>query len=933
MANGPRRRASSPMRRTALSGIPEASPPPPPARTITPGPNAFALRAAEVDAHRLQSNAFYQQATAAETARLQTLQDQEMAARLELAPPTTAHPALRENFHLGDSFLRTNLMANQAAFTQAKSSTLKPGQSPPLQLLPEEGFQANPTDRSVIEGFHEELEPNNSGNKTGRTRVFKYTPKLRSSEFGESVGPATPQKKRGGVLNWAAGDEQPGSPKKSIFEKLKRTAARTLQAPTPTSSYSIERGDSGGEALPPKVKAVLSTTPQNTSSLGLSPSKKLGMLARKATGAVFSSEMAKARCALGSEQQATSAGARKVNFSASVGSKTPARELRPKVRRVASQPQRQLRHEQDEDKLANHTLVSGVLHDNSLQYIDRQIPPTPPAKDTPPHEKKLKADQEEADRILAAHKERCENQAVIPNKMTHRKPVVAATRQREMQQKAESKLASPLHHKVFGDDTPTRETFKLVGEDGRTSPTKSGTYARKNLPTIVKAPSFRSMQAENHDDLQDEHSHGEVKKCVDGLGIDGVRDIPENFYKGDPNVTYSPSIYNDDWSTNVNVSNQTSADTLHSTGMSKPSPSIPNTVEHVGQPSSLAPPTSAAQYHQLINDSPTPSRVSPAITGRASSRSSSKGTISLAYPGLASDPSRMNLLADLDTRRGSASDTRRPHCTRTTPADASFDAMMDMSDESDEDPPQPSPNHAYSHPSAEPSPLYLPSSEEFSPVVPSTPKRKGNNESLSASPSPQKTLTPSRNRGRIEDYKNSPLARDVESFPVESQALQLPPPQLKPLTPTIVATPHAASPETFLGAPEETPLVVSPAGKAFVPIESLLTSTSAVQSDPQNVDNIKPGPVHDTSSLAQHRQAGNDYDGLFAQPINREEFESLRYLTDALSVQNNALKAELALHKKMKAEKEEGELAQVLAEMGGLKQRIEGLMKEKKGGN
>ena len=148
-----------------------------------------------------------------------------------------------------------------------------------------------------------------------------------------------------------------------------------------------------------------------------------------------------------------------------------------------------------------------------------------------------------------------------------------------------------------------------------------------------------------------------------------------------------------------------------------------------------------------------------------------------------------------------------------------------------------------------------------------------------------------------------------------------------------MATPHAASPETFLGAPEETPLVVSPAGKAFVPIESLLTSTSAVQSDPQNVDNIKPGPVHDTSSLAQHRQAGNDYDGLFAQPINREEFESLRYLTDALSVQNNALKAELALHKKMKAEKEEGELAQVLAEMGGLKQRIEGLMKEKKGGN
>jgi hypothetical protein len=65
-------------------------------------------------------------------------------------------------------------MANQAAFTQAKSSTLKPGQSSPLQLIPEEGFQANSTDRSVIKGFHEELEPNNSGNETGRTQVFKF---------------------------------------------------------------------------------------------------------------------------------------------------------------------------------------------------------------------------------------------------------------------------------------------------------------------------------------------------------------------------------------------------------------------------------------------------------------------------------------------------------------------------------------------------------------------------------------------------------------------------------------------------------------------------------------------------------------------------------------------------------------------------------------
>ena len=57
---------------------------PPPARTATPGSNAFALRTAEVDAHRLRGNAFYQQALAAEDA---CRQDQEMASRLGL----TAH--------------------------------------------------------------------------------------------------------------------------------------------------------------------------------------------------------------------------------------------------------------------------------------------------------------------------------------------------------------------------------------------------------------------------------------------------------------------------------------------------------------------------------------------------------------------------------------------------------------------------------------------------------------------------------------------------------------------------------------------------------------------------------------------------------------------------------------------------------------------------
>jgi hypothetical protein len=463
-----------------LSGIPEASPPPAAstsgrrvvtptnnallsqtARPVTPGPNAFAIHAAEAEAHRLRSNAFYQQATTAENARQQAVQDQEMAG-LELTPPTAVHPALRENFRLGDSSPTPNLMANQMAVTQAESTT--PFNS--LKLIPEEGCQGKPTGRNFIEGIREELEPKNSVDETGRTPVFKYTPKLRSSEFSKPAGPATPQKKKGGVFNWIASeDQEPGSPKKGFLEKLKLTTARTRQAPTSTSVYSVKRGDSGGEALPPKAKAVLSTNPQNF-SLGRSPSKKLGMFARKASDAVFSSEMTKTRRSLGAnEQQATNTATRKVNFSAFVGSKTPARELRPRTKRYVSQPQRQLRPEKGEDKLATHADVNGVFQPQRLQYFDRENPPTPPAKDTPPHEKKLKTEKEEADRILKAqhdesdrileaHKALSENQAEVVKKMSLRKSVVTDAPRREMQQKPDSKLTSALDNRVFEDDTP-----------------------------------------------------------------------------------------------------------------------------------------------------------------------------------------------------------------------------------------------------------------------------------------------------------------------------------------------------------------------------------------------------------------------------------------------------------------------------------------------
>jgi hypothetical protein len=51
----------------------------------------------------------------------------------------------------------------------------------------------------------------------------------------------------------------------------------------------------GGELLPPKAQAVLSTPPKKPTTLGRSPSKELGMLARKVSDAVSSSKTPKTR--------------------------------------------------------------------------------------------------------------------------------------------------------------------------------------------------------------------------------------------------------------------------------------------------------------------------------------------------------------------------------------------------------------------------------------------------------------------------------------------------------------------------------------------------------------------------------------------------------------------------------------------------------------
>jgi hypothetical protein len=720
MAYTPYAPSSSHSRRsggTPLPGIPEASPAPvrpEPVRAVTPGPNSWAIQAEKVHNHRLASNAFFQQ---------------EMAKR-KLTPPTAIHPAFRDDFNLATSqshtaptVIRDSGLTTMSPFMQAAG--LAPP-TPPM-LVPEDCSQALPTDRGFIEEHREQLNHRNSGIETERTPVFQYTPKVGVSEFSKSSSHTTPKKKKVGVLDWVASSEQTKSPRKGFLGKL---GFNTPRVPQPTSQGDSRGYNVDGETLPPKAKAVLSSSPHK-GNLGRTPSKKhKGLFSSWKTSDQPYIEVHKSVLA-SAPAEPRSAGALTANFSDSTGKtpqtthtafSDPTYDRHGPSKRAVSQTHSEQGgiKQQVKDKGGN---TCGVSRTQSLQYIDRNKPPTPPAKNTPPHEKAFRAQQEAKARLIMSHHQMTSEQrsANVIKSMTPKK---------EMAQTPVSKLTSPLHNDIF-EDTPTHGTARLVGADGRTSPTKYGTYARKDVPTIVKCPSVYSISASLHPALQDECSFEEMKKITDGLGLE----VPENFYHRSPSITYSASDYADEIGSRPSSILQTSPSMmLHQTGLFKESPSLPAVWEH---------------HH------PTPSKTSL----HEKKSGSSHGTIPLVYPDLASDPSRTDLGRALRTHHRSNSDIEFPVYSRThssnqsrnqsdspprKPTDVDFSLL-------DEDVPL-SPT-SYTCPSAMPSPLQL------LPVT-FSPPRKTNVEASPISPCSIKTLTPSRSRGRIETFKNT----DIDSF-------------------------------------------------------------------------------------------------------------------------------------------------------------------------
>lgn len=796
MADRSHSRSASPTRHTGtpLHDIPDVSSspaptPPAPARAVTPGPNAFAQHAAKVEKHRLASNAFYQQ---------------EVARRI-VTPPTAVHPASRPGFRLGDTSpdsppldLRNSAVTTMSPFVNAEGH-MPP--TPPLKLTPGDSSHAFPTDRGFIEDKREQLLHEHSGDATERTPVFTYTPKIGASEFSKSVGHDTPKKKKG-VLDWVStAEQQSKSPKKGLLEKLRFTTPRPSQLTSQTSSVGTSRVYGGGEALPPKAKAMLSDSPHNA-NLGRSPSKRKGLFSRKVSENARSEE----KLILAHHSAANkprSVGALTANFSDSTGKtpqtanttfSDPTYNRQGHTNRAVSQAH----SEQGGDKQQkNNDSCCGVSRSQSLEYFDRTIPPTPPAKNTPPHEKQIKA-QQEARRILEHHQMAAEARAKYARNVTPRK---------EMMQKPLSKLTSPLrgHQRVFEDETPTRETAKLIGADGRISPTKTGTYGRKDMPKLVKQPSVYSLHASYYPDLQDEWSYEEVKKTTDGLGLQGLSELPESFYQREPRIMYSPSVYSTDWSARPSSTAYASPGVLHGTGMFKEPPSRPSIAEH----------------HR-----PTPSKTSL----QTKKSSSSKGSIPIMYPDIASDPSRRNTTDGVKTHHRSTSEIQLPvhsrmhlHGEHYSPSRSSV--MGTMAAEAEDvalSPP------TYNCPSAMPSPL------QFLPAATYTPPPVVKRKEVARSGS-QKTLTPSRSRGRIEAWKNagSPIARKANSSSEKISSV-LVKPSSKNISPT---SPFANSPFDKLPSlpPNLKPAIISP-----------VVPKSSPQVEPQKKQDRSPSPVSDT---------------------------------------------------------------------------------------
>ncbi|EMC99079.1 hypothetical protein BAUCODRAFT_120371 [Baudoinia panamericana UAMH 10762] len=454
-----------------------------------PGPNAFAQQAARAERHRLAGNAFYQQ---------------EMERR-RVTPPGAVHPALRSHSALGIDMPgpRESTVTTMPPFL---NSGREP--SPPLKLVP--GIEAGilPTRRGVIEERREQMLHEASGVGEGRTPVYQTfapTPKPLSSEFAQSGKPATPHKSRLSLpkKGTTAGnnDQLPKSPKRNFFDKLRMTK---LNGSTPSPSMSTLGSTEGlrvEQDMPVKAQAVLGAS-HSKANLTRSPSKqKKGIFAaRKNTQ--MPNVNTSGFVSGGRPSSAKSEGAPQ---SASTVTKTPQTAYSDPAHYSFQGGKHVTSHtlSQISTRSENEVRKCAVQRTQSLKYFDCVVPPTPPAKNTPPSQK-------------------AQETAAAGSKSTR----------------------VPFHQ--------TMESEGVVSTSARLSPTKFGSYGRKETPALVTRPSIYSMHASVIPEVMEASAFEDMKSRLDGLGLEGFS-MPGETHHRHPEMEYSPSVYSGDWTNRSSV--------------------------------------------------------------------------------------------------------------------------------------------------------------------------------------------------------------------------------------------------------------------------------------------------------------------------------------------------------------------------------------------
>ncbi|KAK3110307.1 hypothetical protein LTR53_015519 [Teratosphaeriaceae sp. CCFEE 6253] len=385
--------------------------------------------------------------------------------------------------------------------------------SPQDSLIPSDEYSAEPTRRGYIEERTEQLLHKRSGSDEDRTPVYQTfapTPKPPSGEFeiSKPKGSATPRKARislpGKSNNISLLDgAAPKSPKKTIFEKLRITKL-TGSTPSPSMASLSSSDNSVVEAsgMPVKAQAVLGAS-RSANTLTRSPSKqkKASFMSRKAAEVSDITTSAKSSTRVSNDTyggpRTTSSSARTPQ-TAQTSMSDPTHYSFVNGKRITSQTLSERGAYQDQ--AANKCAIQ---RSQSLKYFDPGVPPTPPAKNTPPGQKL----QAEASGLA------------ITGRFTTDQ--VAAT--------------------------PSKARAGVVSTSDRLSPTKFGNYAHKNTPRLVTRPSVYSLHASVVPSVMDATTFEEMKARVDGLGLEGFSMPAETQHRGSPEMMYSPSNYSGEW--------------------------------------------------------------------------------------------------------------------------------------------------------------------------------------------------------------------------------------------------------------------------------------------------------------------------------------------------------------------------------------------------